>query len=98
MLKAVETIRAGLLKRLHVNQHVIRDNKKLGCNDPPLTCKLSDRNVKASQIDIMGPDGVVVASLVYNPDDPLSCGARVWISSHAEVVIYRDVPIPQYAS
>ncbi len=31
-------------------------------------------------------DGNIVASVVYSPDKPLSCGARVWIETDSEVV------------
>jgi hypothetical protein len=32
-------------------------------------------------------DGKVVARVVYSPDKPLSCGARVWIETEADVEI-----------
>lgn len=93
MLKLVERIKDGVIKRLHVNMHVIRDNTKTGARNPPLTCKTGGKNLKASQIDIVDKDGAVVASIVYRPDDPLDCGARVWITSHAEVLVYENVDV-----
>lgn len=82
-------IKAGTIKRLHVNQFVIRANGKTGERNPPLTCKTGGENLKASQIDILDRDGEVIASVVYRPDDPLSCGAKVWITSKAEIVIHE---------
>lgn len=70
---------------IHVNQHVIRRNAKTGERLPPLTCKTYRENVKATEADIV-VDGVVVATVVYRPDNPLSCGARVWIETQGEVV------------
>jgi len=32
-------------------------------------------------------DGEVVASVVYSPDKPLSCGAKVWIETELEVSV-----------
>ena len=58
---------------VHVNQFKIRQRHPL-----PLTVKTYRSNTEASQADIV-VDGRVVASVVYRPDKPLSCGARVWI-------------------
>lgn len=75
---------------IHVNQHVIRRNNKLGVTEPPITVKQGKRNSYADRVNIV-VDGVVVASVVYQPNDPLSCGARVWVEvpgdSPAEVEI-----------
>lgn len=73
-------LRAGLLKRIHVNQHAIRRNRKLGTQDPPITIKTSRQNIKAVDVEIDGP-----SRLVYSPEKPLSCGARLWIETRAEV-------------
>ncbi len=68
------------LKRIHVNQHVIRANRKADASEPPLRIKLSDANITASEITIHGP-----AKVVYRPERPLSCGARVWIETRSSV-------------
>jgi hypothetical protein len=70
-------------KRIHINQHVIRANKKNGTNDPAITVKTSKENVYAHGVDIDGP-----SSVIYSPDKPLSCGARVWIETHAQVTLH----------
>ena len=67
-------------KRIHINQHVIRANKKNGTTDPVITVKTSQRNIYADRVEIRGPSNVV-----YSPDKPLSCGARVWIETEAPV-------------
>lgn len=69
---------------IHVNQHVIRKNNKLGKNDPVLTCKTYKSNQYAHTAEIVA-DGKVVARVVYRPDEPLSCGAKVWIETEHEV-------------
>lgn len=72
----------GKTKRIHVNQHLIRSG------DPqPLTVKEYDKNTRASEVDICDDNGNVVATLLYRPDHPLSCGARVWIETKNEVRI-----------
>ena len=62
------------ITRIHVNQHVIRDNAKSGERNPVFTVKNRGKNTYAQQVEIEGR-----CRLVYSPDKPLSCGAKVWI-------------------
>lgn len=66
---------------IHVNQHVIRANHKNNENNPVLTIKTYKDNRQAHSVEILGPSRVV-----YSPDKPLSCGARVWIETQSEVL------------
>ena len=68
--------------KIHVNQHVIRSNKKNGEKKPVLTVKTYKSNTSAHEVEINGPSKVI-----YSPDKPLSCGARVWIETESEVVV-----------
>lgn len=70
---------------IHVNQHTIRSNLKTGARDPVLTVKQGRTNRYAHEVQINGP-----SSVVYSPDKPLSCGARVWISVPAGVDVMLD--------
>jgi hypothetical protein len=65
---------------IHVNQHIIKRNAKEGSQDPVLTVKTYNSHQYAYEVDIRGPSKVV-----YSPDKPLSCGARVWIETDARV-------------
>jgi hypothetical protein len=67
---------------IHVNQHVIKANRKNGANDPVLTVKTYKENRYAHEVEVLGP-----SRIVYSPDKPLSCGAHVWIETQSEVVI-----------
>lgn len=69
---------------VHVNQHKIRANigKPAGEQEPVLTVKTYKSNTYAHEVEILGPSRVV-----YSPDKPLSCGARVWVETEAEVKI-----------
>lgn len=69
---------------IHVNQHVIKANSKNGTNDPVLTVKTYKSNTYAHEVEIKGPSEVV-----YSPDKPLSCGAKVWIETESDVIIIR---------
>jgi hypothetical protein len=69
---------------VHVNQHVIKKNRKEGTTDPVLTVKTYKSNDYSSEVLIHGP-----AQVVYSPDKPLSCGAHVWIETQSKVEILK---------
>jgi len=62
----------GMKTIVHVNQHVIKSNLKSGEVDPVLTVKTYKTNTYAHEVEITGP-----CKVIYSPDKPLSCGARV---------------------
>lgn len=65
---------------IHVNQHAIKRNAKTGGNEPVLTVKTYKSNTYAHSVHIDGP-----STIIYSPDKPLSCGARVWIETTSPV-------------
>jgi hypothetical protein len=69
-------------KRIHINQHRIRANKKHNTNEPVITVKTYKSNEYGHDVQILGESRVV-----YSPNKPLPCGARVWIETEAPVVI-----------
>jgi len=69
---------------IHVNQHVIKSNAKTGSKDPVLTVKTYKTNTYAHEVEIKGD-----SKIVYSPDKPLSCGAKVWIETQGEVIILK---------
>jgi len=69
-------------KRIHVNQHNIKFNQKHGTNKPVITVKTYKDNKYAHEVDILGESKVI-----YKPDKPLSCGAKVWIETDSEVLL-----------
>lgn len=81
-------------KILHVNQHLIRANLKAKNAALPV---LSVRTYKGVQncfeAEIKGP-----SRLIYRPDKPLSCGARVWIETDSEVVCLNSTTAPTVCS
>ena len=67
-------------KVIHINQHKIRDNIKKDKIDPVITVKTYKSNDYCHEAVIEGP-----CKVVYSPNKPLSCGARVWIETDSEV-------------
>jgi hypothetical protein len=70
---------------IHVNQHIIKSNRKNGVVDPVLTVKTYKDNRYAHEAVIRDESGKEVARVVYRPDKPLSCGAHVWIETQNQV-------------
>jgi len=71
-----------LRKRIHVNQHILRRNKKIGMNDPALTVKTYKSNHIGNTVKILGP-----SKIVSQPFKPLPCGATIWVETYAKVII-----------
>ena len=74
-------------KYIHINQHIIRRNKSNGYNEPVITVKTYKSNTYGHSVQIHGS-----STVVYSPDKPLSCGARVWIETDAEVTVTDTSP------
>ena len=70
-------------KRIHVNQHAVRGNAVNGTNHPAISVKTYKENIPAHRVEIHG-----ASSVVYSPDKPLSCGARVWIETDESVTLH----------
>lgn len=66
---------------IHVNQHVIKANRKNNVTNPVITCKTYNSNTYANTVEILDSAGRVAAKVVYSPDKPLPCGAHVWIET-----------------
>ncbi len=73
--------------------HVIRKNHKSGEREPVITVKSHkqksngeftkshQKNDYCHEVSISGP-----CKVIYSPDEPLSCGARVWIETESDIV------------
>lgn len=86
-----------MLTRIHVDQHNIRNNHKHGTHLPVISAKDYRANRKGHRADLVNEQGEVVASVVYSPDNPLSCGARVWIETRLTVEV-TDHAQPEQAA
>ena len=73
-----------MIKKIHINQHNVRSNSKHNTDLPVMTVKTYKENIKGDTVQING-----ASTVVYKPEHPLSCGAKVWIETHAEVRVYN---------
>ena len=72
-------------KRIHINSNIIRSNKKHGTTDPAVTVRIGQKVIGyGHEVSINGPSKVV-----YEPENPLVCGARVWIETDATVELFN---------
>ena len=75
---------AIMKKYIHVNQHIIRSNKKNNENNPVLTIKEGRKNTYCHRVKIHGPSEVVYSG---NDKTLLPCGARVAVVTESEIEI-----------
>ncbi len=75
------------MKFIHINNHIIRYNKKHSTNFPTVRVQEGSKSRYCREARINGPSQVV-----YRPDHPLPCGAKVWIETEAFVELIGEVP------
>ena len=78
------------ITRIHVNRNRMVSNAKHGLTQPVITVKKGSSNRYGNQVDILDTTGNIVASIVYSPDKPLPCGAKVWIQTENPIVIHGE--------
>ena len=71
---------------IHVNQHVIRANKKHDKNDPVITVKSGKSNTYCHEVEILGNSKVIYGG---NDKPLLNCGAGVVIETESDVRVIR---------
>lgn len=69
-----------MLRRIHVHANLIRSNAKNNTDHPVCRIQEGSKSRYAHRVEILGP-----STLVYRPNDPLPCGAKVWIETEAPV-------------
>jgi hypothetical protein len=66
------------MKIIHVHQQRIRQNISAAREgrtlEPPIIIRNRKSRIYANEITIDGP-----CKIVYSPDKPLDCGARLWL-------------------
>ena len=72
--------------KTHINQHHIKANAK-GSDLPVITVKDYKQNRKANHAAVVDSEGRPLVKVIYSPDNPLPCGAKVWIETDLEVTV-----------
>jgi len=76
------TMPAGTIKRIHVNQHIIKANVSNQTDDQAVTVQWRGKSYIGRDVQIKG-----ASTVMQRMAKPLSCGARIWIETRAEVEI-----------
>lgn len=81
-----------MMKHIHVNRNILASNKKHGTDHAPITVKIltpsgksCSMNEYGHRVEVLGP-----STFVYDEENPLSCGARVWVETDAPVKIIHN--------
>ena len=69
---------------IHINKNIIEKNNKRGTKLPVCRVELKGKTWYGSKVDILGP-----SEMIYSPDKPRKCGARLWIETDSEVFIHN---------
>ncbi len=69
-------------KQIHINQWVIRANKRDNETNPVVTVKTYKSNDYGHEVNILG-----ASKVIYSPAKPLACGAKVWIETKSPVEV-----------
>lgn len=72
---------------IHINQHIIKRNRKTAEREAVITAKTYKSNTYGHEVEIDGP-----CRVVYRPDNPLPCGAQVWIETDAPIKVTQKKP------
>jgi hypothetical protein len=86
----VEAINTDLEEKLkpkiiHINKNIIQQNAKNGRQDPVCRVQIGNKIRYCMEVEIKGP-----SKLVYRPDKPLTCGAKLWIETMADVELIGE--------
>ena len=68
------------MKIIHINKNIIQQNAKHGTKIPVCRVQEGRKTTYAMEVIIKGQ-----SRLVYRPDKPLSCGAKLWIETDSDI-------------
>lgn len=68
------------MKIIHINRNIIQSNAKHGRQEPVVRVEEKGVVQYCMEVEIKGP-----SRMVYRPDKPRSCGAKLWIETDADV-------------
>ena len=73
------------MKIIHINRNVIQSNAKNGTTNPVCRVQEGSKVRYCMEVMIDGP-----SRMVYRPDKPRPCGAKLWIETDADVTLVDE--------
>lgn len=73
------------MKIIHINKNIIQQNAKRGKSNP--VCRIEEDGLVryCMEVDIKGP-----SRMVYRPNEPRPCGAKLWIETDSEIELIGE--------
>ena len=68
------------MKIIHINRNIIQRNAKRGEQEPVCRVEFNGEVIYCMEVIIKGP-----SHMVYRPDKPRPCGAKLWIETDADI-------------
>ena len=68
---------------IHINKNLKQSNDKYGRSMPICRVEIAGKVWYGSAVDILGP-----SKMVYSPENPRACGAKLWIETESDVYIH----------
>ena len=68
------------MKIIHINRNIIQRNAKRELEEPVVRVEEKGSVVYCMEVDIKGP-----SRMIYRPEKPRPCGAKLWIETDADV-------------
>ena len=73
------------MKIIHINKNIIQQNAKRGKSNP--VCRIEEDGLVryCMEVDIKGP-----SRMVYRPNEPRPCGAKLWIETDSDIELIGE--------
>jgi len=73
------------MKIIHINRNIIQSNAKHGTAHPVVRVEDGKSVRYCMEVQIDGP-----SRMIYSPDQPRPCGAKLWIETKAPVTLIGE--------
>lgn len=70
---------------IHINRNIIQQNAKNGERKPVCRVQKGKEVRYCMEVEIKGP-----SRMVYRPDNPRPCGAKLWIETDSDVELIGE--------
>lgn len=75
---------------IHINRNVIQQNAKRDVKLPVCRVQQGTKTRYGMEVVLYDKDHNEVGRLIYRPDSPLKCGAKLWIEYHEHIEILGE--------
>ena len=70
---------------IHINKNIIQQNAKHGRDEPVCRVEKDGKVRYCMEVEIKGP-----SHMIYSPNKPRPCGAKLWIETYADVELIGE--------